>query len=108
MKIAHGLIHVLVVIFLSIALKAVFDSHNLATPPIPNLYSLHSWFGLTAVILFCMQWVCGFVAYLFPKLNETIRKAYMPVHRYWGVLIFILCCITAFMGITEKAIFSVS
>jgi len=37
-KILHGLIHVAVLIFASIALKAVFDSHNKVAKPIPNLY----------------------------------------------------------------------
>ena len=106
-KIMHGLIHVAVLVFASIALKAVFDSHNKAQKPIPNMYSLHSWVGLSAVILFGLQWVCGFVSFLFPKLSDGIRKWYLPHHKYWGLAIFVLCCAAALMGITEKAIFAV-
>lgn len=76
-KILHALIQILVLVFASIALKAVFDSHNKPVKPIPNMYSLHSWVGLSAVILFGLQWVFGFVSFLFPRLSEGIRRWYM-------------------------------
>jgi cytochrome b-561 len=77
-KILHASLLALSLIFASVGLKAVFDSHNLAKPPMDNLNSIHSWIGLTTVTLFGLQWICGFVNFLFPKLNENIRRAYMP------------------------------
>ena len=38
-----------------IALIAVFDSHNLVDPPTANLYTIHSWVGISAVALFAFQ-----------------------------------------------------
>ena len=77
-KIVHAVLLVLSLIFSSVGLKAVFDSHNKDTPPKANLRSLHSWLGLTTVVLFGCQWLCGFICFLFPELSEGIRRAYLP------------------------------
>lgn len=90
----------------SIGLKAAFDSHNLADPPIDNLYSLHSWIGLAAVIFFAAQWLFGFVAFLFPGLRHSLRASYMPLHVFAGLMIFGLATTAALMGLLEKAIFT--
>lgn len=105
--------------FLTIlALKAVFDSHNLnpCKEPekegdycrLPNLYSLHSWMGLLTVILFVFQWLSGLITFLFPGLASHLRASYLPIHVFFGLLIFICACATALLGITEKAIFSLN
>lgn len=55
LKLIHAGQMFLIVLLTVIALVAVFDSHNLASPPVSNMYTLHSWIGLTTVILFCCQ-----------------------------------------------------
>lgn len=105
LKMLHASIMISALILASIGLKAAFDSHNLAKPPIPNLYSLHSWVGLTAVICFAMQWVLGFVAFLFPGLRHSLRSSYMPLHVFGGLMIFGLATTASLMGLLEKAFF---
>merc|ERR1712133_13644 len=58
LKIGHAVIMVLVFIIMVIGLQAAFDSHNNKKDaegnpaPIPNMYTLHSWVGLSAALLF--------------------------------------------------------
>ncbi|CAB3363514.1 Hypothetical predicted protein [Cloeon dipterum] len=106
LKLVHACCHVATFLLTVVGLCAVFDSHNLANPPIPNLYTLHSWVGLTAVILFCCQFVVGFASFLFPGAKQSLRAALMPVHRYFGMLGFLLAIAAALMGLLEKAIFA--
>lgn len=56
LKISHASIFGTIMILVLFASWAVYDSHVLKKPnPIPNLYSLHSWIGLAAIILFVLQ-----------------------------------------------------
>lgn len=55
LKLSHASIFGAIMFLVVIASWAVYDSHVLKTPPIPNLYSLHSWIGLIAIILFVLQ-----------------------------------------------------
>lgn len=106
LKWAHAGIHLTAFVLTVIALITVFDSHNLAIPPTPNMYSLHSWMGMGAVIVFGLQYVAGFTAYLAPGWRQQLKVAYMPLHIYFGLFGFVLAIASGLMGITEKAIFA--
>lgn len=106
MKLTHATIHGLAFFFTVFGLVAAFDSHNYANPPIPNLYSLHSWVGILAIIVFACQYVAGFTCYLFPMLKEPYRIFYMPIHVFFGLFGFVLAIGACLMGLSEKAFFS--
>merc|ERR1711971_1047104 len=60
LKLAHAGIMTVAFALMVIGLQAAFDSHNKPTPPKPNMYTLHSWVGLLAALLFGCQWALGF------------------------------------------------
>lgn len=108
LKLFHGGIMLSVVTLVVIALVAVFDSHNLVKEPIPNMYSLHSWVGLTSVILFCCQWLAGFLSFLYPGIQLPLRTSYMPIHVYFGIAGFVGVIASCLLGLQEKAMFVLS
>ena len=117
LKIVHAMIMITIFVLVVIALKAVFDSHNLKTCgdpddptklcPIPNMYSFHSWIGLITAMLFSMQWALGLVMFLVPGVANNIKALYMPLHVYFGVVIFVCAVASVLLGIKEKVLFSI-
>lgn len=105
LKLTHAGLHAGAFLFTVIALIAVFDSHNLNNPPLANMYSLHSWVGLSAVLLFSFQYVVGFVTFLFPQLKDPIKETVMPIHIFFGLLGFVMAVGAALLGLSEKALF---
>merc|ERR1712115_205071 len=106
LKIGHAVIMMVAFVIMVIGLQAAFDSHNLASPPKPNMYTLHSWIGLIAALLFGIQWALGFSAFLFPKFSPEIRAILLPFHQYFGSSILCLAVAAALMGHLEKMIWS--
>jgi len=108
LKIGHAIIMMIAFILMVIGLQAAFDSHNFAKPPKPNMYTLHSWIGLMAALLFGVQWALGFSAFLFPKFSPEIRSFLLPFHQYFGSSIICLAVAAALLGHLEKAIWSIT
>jgi len=107
LKVLHATTMGVVFVLMVVALKAAFDSHDLKDPPIPNLYTLHSWVGLSAAILFGMQWLSGLLVFLFPVAGAKLRANLLPFHQYYGSAIFALVIAAALMGLLEKAIWAI-
>ncbi|NWH83339.1 CYBR1 reductase, partial [Aegithalos caudatus] len=104
MKFIHAGLNTIAMILAIISVVAVFENHNAGN--IPNMYSLHSWIGLAAVIFYCLQLFLGFAVFLLPFAPVHLRAALMPIHVYSGLTIFATVIATALMGITEKLIFA--
>ncbi|KAM9249104.1 plasma membrane ascorbate-dependent reductase CYBRD1 [Dugong dugon] len=103
MKSIHAGLHSVAAILAIIALVAAFDFHNAGN--IPNMYSLHSWIGLIAVILYFLQLFLGVFIFLLPLASLSLRSILMPIHVYSGLLIFGTVIATALVGLTEKLFF---
>ncbi|XP_038645430.1 cytochrome b reductase 1 [Scyliorhinus canicula] len=104
MKYIHAGLNIVTFVLLVISLVAVFDFHN--SKRIPNMYSLHSWIGLAAVIMHGLQILLGLCTFLLPCTPMFIKTFYMSFHVGVGLFIFGMAVTAAEMGITEKLIFS--
>uniref|UniRef100_A0A8C6SJ01 Lysosomal membrane ascorbate-dependent ferrireductase CYB561A3 n=1 Tax=Neogobius melanostomus TaxID=47308 RepID=A0A8C6SJ01_9GOBI len=102
-KLLHAGLMLLALLLSVVGLCAVFGNHN--KNHIPNLYSLHSWIGLTAVILFALQWVAGFAGFLLPFSPLSFRKLLKPFHVWLGGSILTLSVAACISGINEKLFF---
>ncbi|XP_003747797.1 cytochrome b561 [Galendromus occidentalis] len=106
LKSIHALMHFATLILVSVGCKIAFDSHNLRSPPIPNLYSLHSWVGMGVIVAFGLQFLTGLACFLYPGVRKSLRSRFMPIHVFDGTMLFILSICAALMGISEKLVFN--
>ncbi|XP_032548485.1 DDB1- and CUL4-associated factor 17 isoform X5 [Chiroxiphia lanceolata] len=104
MKFIHAGLNTIAMILAIVAMVAAFEYHNAQN--IPNMYSLHSWIGLTALIFYSLQLFFGFAVFLLPFAPVYLRALLMPIHVYSGLTIFATVIAAALMGITEKLLFS--
>jgi len=52
------------------------------------------------------QWLLGFVSFLLPFCRQSVRAFVLPIHTFFGVVIFCFAVATAMMGFTEKLIWA--
>lgn len=102
-KLLHAGLMLLALVLSVVGLCAVFDFHN--NHHMRNVYSLHSWIGITAVALFALQWVAGFAGFLLPCSPLSFRKLFKPVHVWLGGSVLTLSIAACISGINEKLFF---
>ena len=100
-KMAHMMIHLVGLILGIFGVYAAFKFHDAAV--VPDLMSLHSWLGITAIALFGLQWLFGFVTFWLPAAHEHTRNAAAPAHVMAGLAIFMLAVCAAQTGLVEKS-----
>jgi hypothetical protein len=108
-KLIHVLFHSLAIICFSIGLHFVVSNHNGNNPTSTysaNLFSLHSWCGLAAMVIYAQNFLMGFYSFIttIPKLSFV--KRYMPSHLKLGIFSLCLSMAAVVSGITELKICS--
>ncbi|GLT96845.1 hypothetical protein SLE2022_144400 [Rubroshorea leprosula] len=102
-KIAHMVLHLSAFILGVIGISAVFKFHDMAG--IEDMYSLHSWIGLSTFCLFGMQWLFGLFSFFSPAATQETRMRVAPLHRAAGRALLYLSICAALTGIIEKFTF---
>lgn len=103
-KLVHLTLLGIAIILGAIGIYAVFKFHNESN--IKNMYSLHSWLGISVISLFGLQWVVGFTAFLFPGASNNRRSRLVPWHLFFGLFLYAMAIVTAETGLLEKLTFS--
>lgn len=102
-KFIHMVLQLIGIILGIIGLCAVFKFHDMINTS--DVYSLHSWLGITAICLFCLQWVFGVFAFVAPKASSPTRMKFMAIHICVGRALLYMAICAALTGLMEKATF---
>ncbi|XP_072309889.1 lysosomal membrane ascorbate-dependent ferrireductase CYB561A3-like [Eucyclogobius newberryi] len=105
-KLVHAGMMFVALLLSVLGLSAVFDFHRGFN--IPHLYSVHSWVGLSTVLLFSSQWILGLVGFLLPYSTPWIRSSLKPVHIWIGKVILVFGLVSCISGINEKLLLTLN
>ena len=83
-KLLHTTFHLLAVPCIVMGFIAAWDYHARHQPPIPHLYSIHSWMGLATMAMFLLQFVSGLFSFLLlmccSSATASCRYTYLHLH----------------------------
>ena len=104
-KYIHATLHSISLLVILFGVIAVYKSH--IDQNIPNFYSLHSWCGITTILLFISNYCIGLISFLYPGIQQHLRVWLVPYHALSGILIIGSGTITILLGLQEKLSFQI-
>ncbi|XP_023893243.1 probable transmembrane ascorbate ferrireductase 3 [Quercus suber] len=102
-KSVHMLVHLLAIVLAIVGISAAFKYHDMIYKE--DVYSLHSWIGITTICMFCLQWVFGFFTFMFPRASVPTRNKFLPWHLCGGRALLYMAICAALTGLLEKSTF---
>ncbi|GAB4828681.1 hypothetical protein Ancab_018346 [Ancistrocladus abbreviatus] len=97
-KFVHMVAHLIAITLGIVGIYAVFKYHNQLN--MINMYTLHSWLGLSTFILYGIQWLFGLCAFWVPQpgMNKAIM---LPWHVCLGRALLYMAICTAETGLMQ-------
>ncbi|XVF85554.1 hypothetical protein PTKIN_Ptkin17bG0126500 [Pterospermum kingtungense] len=102
-KVVHMILQLGAFVLGVIGLCAVFKFHDMIK--VEDVYSLHSWIGISTISLFALQWLVGLSTFMFPQ-PEIRRRTMLPWHVCSGRALLYMSIAAALTGLMEKATFT--
>ena len=101
-KTVHGIGWLVAALSASIALIAVFKSHNdKISGYIANMYSFHSWMGFCVMVFYIIQFLVGAYSFWWSS-SSTLKAVVLQIHVLVGPVLYISSAATILLGIQEK------
>eukprot|EP00197_Chlamydomonas_leiostraca_P002725 CAMPEP_0202857748 /NCGR_PEP_ID=MMETSP1391-20130828/565_1 /ASSEMBLY_ACC=CAM_ASM_000867 /TAXON_ID=1034604 /ORGANISM="Chlamydomonas leiostraca, Strain SAG 11-49" /LENGTH=268 /DNA_ID=CAMNT_0049536589 /DNA_START=138 /DNA_END=944 /DNA_ORIENTATION=+ len=102
----HWGCHSAAIVCALLGVTAAFKSHSLKKPtPIPDLYSPHSFLGMTTLVMVGLQFLVGLTSYVAPRASLPFRLALGPVHKFAGYATWSCGLAAMATGLQEKVTF---
>ncbi|XAR65128.1 Ascorbate ferrireductase (transmembrane) [Bertholletia excelsa] len=99
-KFFHMLLNLIALALGNVGIYAAFKFHNMLN--IKHLYTFHSWIGMATFCFFALQWVFGFVLFMFPKGSPKNRARALPWHICVGRALLYMAICSAETGLLQK------
>jgi cytochrome b ascorbate-dependent protein 3 len=104
-KLIHGCFHSLAIACFSLGLAAVVAANDQTNKGeggyTANLWSLHSFIGIAALILYVQNYLLGFSTFMLPYASVQIRYFYAKYHRQFGRMFLIASTAAICTGIMD-------